>query len=294
MNNKNTSPGIKTILWATDFSEESRFCLTYIKIFSAALKTKNYALYVLPEFSDWVVETAFDSEDELSKTIAKIKEQSIKKIVSTSKKSHVFFEPQVITGRITSEEIIKYAKEKGVDLIFAGRRGISEIEEILIGSTTSRLIRNSDIPLLIIPKAQRKFKIKKILCPIDFSEHSMMELEYAIFLSRQLEAKLFVAHIAEFFNYKVPMFKLDILIGKINKKIAEIAEKHRYKIENIIYDTGEPAKKIIEIAQKNEVDIITMATHQRKGIEKFFLGSISEKVLLYSNIPVLILPPPQP
>ena len=91
MNNKDTSPGIKTILWATDFSEESRFCLPYIKIFSAALKTKNYALYVLPEFSDWVAETAFDSEDELSKTITKIKEQSLQKIVSTSKKSNISF-----------------------------------------------------------------------------------------------------------------------------------------------------------------------------------------------------------
>jgi nucleotide-binding universal stress UspA family protein len=291
MEKHDISPGIKRILWATDFSKESRFCLPYIKIFSAALKTKNHALYVLPEFSDWVVETAFESKDELVKTIAKIKKQSITKIDNTSKKSNISFEPQVIEGRITSEEIIKYAKEKGADLIFAGRRGISEIEEILIGSTTSRLIRNSDIPLLIIPKTQRIFKIKKILCPIDFSEHSMMELEYAIFLSRQLGAKLYVVHIAEFFNYKVPMFKKDILIGKINEKISETAEKHRYKVENIIYDTGEPAKKIIQIAKGKNVDIITMATHQRKGIEKFFLGSISEKVLLYSNIPVLILPP---
>ena len=121
----------------------------------------------------------------------------------------------------------------------------------------------------------------------------MMELEYAIYLSRHLRAQLFVVHIAEFFNYKVPLFKMEMLIGKINKKIAEIAEKYRYKIENIIHDTGEPAKKIIEIAKAENVDIITMATHQRKGIGKFFLGSISEKVLLYSNIPVLILPPPR-
>lgn len=293
MNNQDISPKIKTILWATDFSEESRFCLPYIKIFSEYLKTKNHALYVLPEFSDWVVETAFDSEDELTKAIGKIKKQSITKIVSTSKQSNISFEPQVIEGRITNEEIIKYAKEKEVDLIFAGRRGISEIEEILIGSTTSRLIRNSDIPLLIIPKTQRISKIKKILCPIDFSEYSMMELEYAIFLSRHLEAQLFVVHIAEFFNYKVPMLKMDMLIGKINKKIEEIAEKHHYKIENIIHDAGEPAKKIIEIAKAENVDIITMATHQRKGIGKLFLGSISEKVLLYSDIPVLILPPRQ-
>ena len=293
MEKQDIFPGIKRILWATDFSKESRFCLPYIKIFSTAFQSQNHALYVLPNFSDWVVETAFDSEDELTATIEKLKEKSIKKIVKTSKKSKISFEPRVIEGRITSEEIVKYAKEQKIDLICAGRRGISEIEEILIGSTTSRLIRNTDIPLLVIPEAQRIFKIKKILCPIDFSKYSMMELEYAIFLSSQLEAKLYVVHIAEFFNYKVPVFKKDILIGKINERIAEIAKKHQYKVENIIYDTGEPAKKIIEIAKKHNVNIITMATHQRTGIEKFFLGSISEKVLLYSNIPVLILPPVQ-
>jgi nucleotide-binding universal stress UspA family protein len=293
MNDPDSSPVIETILWATDFSEESRFCLPYIKIFSAALKTRNHALCVLPEFSDWVVETAFDSEDELKKILAKSKKQSRTKIVTASKKSNISFEPHVIIGRNTSEEIIDYAKEKGTDLIFAGRRGTSEIEEILIGTTTSRLIRNSDIPLLIIPRTLRGLKIKKILCPIDFSEYSMMALEYAIFLSRQLEAQLFVVHIAEFFSYKVPMFKMDSLMGKINERIAEIAGKHRFKIGNIIHDRGEPAKKIIEIAKEQEVDIITMATHQRKGIGKFFLGSISEKVLLYSNIPVLILPPPR-
>ncbi len=294
MNNQDTSPGIKTILWATDFSEESRFCLPYIKIFSTALKTRNHALYVLPAFSDWVVETAFDSEDELNKLLTKIKKQSRAKIVNACKKSGISFEPHVITSRNTCEEIIMFAKEKGADLIFAARRGTSEIEEIIIGTTTSRLIRNSDIPLLIIPRTRRVSKIKKILCPIDFSEYSMMALEYAIFLSRQLGAQLYVVHIAEFFTYKVPMLKMDRLMGKIDKRIAEIARKHRYKIKNIIHDRGEPAKKIIEIAREQDADIITMATHQRKGIEKFFLGSISEKVLLYSKIPVLILPPPRP
>jgi len=291
MNNQDTSPGIKTILWATDFSEESRFCLPYIKIFSTALKTRNHALYVLPAFSDWVVETAFDSEDELNKLLTKIKKQSRDKIANACKKSGISFEPHVIISRNTCEEIIMFAKEKAADLIFAGRRGTSEIEEILIGTTTSRLIRNSDIPLLIIPRTRPVLKIKKILCPIDFSEYSMMALEYAIFLSRQLGAQLFVVHIAEFFTYKVPMLKMDRLMGKIDKRIAEIAKKHWYKIKNIIHDRGEPAKKIIEIAKEQDVDIITMATHQRKGIEKFFLGSISEKVLLYSRIPVLILPP---
>jgi nucleotide-binding universal stress UspA family protein len=291
MSQKSSFSRIETILWATDFSKESRFCLPYIKIFSAALKTENHALYVLPKFSDWVYETAFTSDEELLKTIEKTRERSMDKIADTSKRSNIIFQPHFVEGRITSEEIIKFARGKGVDLIFAGRRGISEIEEILIGSTTSRLIRNSDIPVLVIPHSRRIFKLKRILCPIDLSESSTLELEYAISLSRQLQAKLDVIHVAEFFNYRVPVFKKDLLVSKINEKIQKIADQNKYKIDNIIYETGEPAKKIIEIAKKNKNDIITMATHQRKGLEKFFLGSISEKIIMYSDIPVLVLPP---
>ncbi len=73
-------------------------------------------------------------------------------------------------------------------------------------------------------------------------------------------------------------------------KILEIAKQSNYNIENIIYDMGEPAQKIIEISKKNKIDLIVMASNQRKGFEKFFLGSITEKVIMYSNIPILVLP----
>jgi nucleotide-binding universal stress UspA family protein len=116
-------------------------------------------------------------------------------------------------------------------------------------------------------------------------------LKYSISLAKRLRAKLYVIHVSEFFNYKVPVLKRDKLINKINEKIARIADESKFKIEKIIYEIGEPAQKIIEVAKKNKVDLIPMAIHQRKGIEKFFLGSISEKVLMYSDIPVLILPP---
>ncbi len=287
---KKISLEIKNILWGTDFSKESRACLPYMRDFSEKLKTRNHALYVLPRFSDWVYETAFPKDDELLKTVEKTKQKSLAKIEKYSKNANISFESDVLEG-IASDELIKYSENKNIDIIFVGRRGISEIEQILIGSTTSRLIRNSRIPILVIPKSRRYVKIKEILSPIDFSESSLLELKYSISLAKQLEAKLYVIHVSEFFNYKVPVLKRDKLINKINDKIASIAEESKFKIEKIIYEIGEPAQKIIEVAKKNKVDLIPMAIHQRKGIEKFFLGSISEKVLMYSDIPVLILPP---
>jgi nucleotide-binding universal stress UspA family protein len=292
MKKNDAATKIKTILWATDFSKESRFCLPYLKCFSNTLNSKNYALYVLPEFSDWVYEAAYFSDDELKKATEGTRKKTMTKIVTTSKQSGVDFDARVLDG-IASEEIIKFAGANQVDLIFAGRRGISEIEQILIGSTTSRLVRNSGVPVFVVPRAKRNVKIEKILCPIDFRDSALFELEYAVSLSRQFDAALYVVHISEFFNYRVPMFSWDKLVSKVNQKITHLAKEYNYEIDsaNILYDVGEPAHKIMEIARKKQMDVITMATHQRKGIEKLFLGSIAEKVLMYSDIPVIILPP---
>lgn len=281
---------VKKILWGTDFSRESRACLPYMKLFAEKLNTENHAIYVLPRFSDWVYETAFLKDDELLQTIDNTRLKSFKKLENFGKRAEISLKAQVLEG-IASTETIQYSETNGIDMIFVGRRGISEIEQLLIGSTTSRLIRNSTIPIFVVPKTKRNVSIDHILCPIDFSDSSILELRYSISLAKQLGAKLTVVHVSEFFNYRVPVLKRDKLIAKINDKILNIAEENQYEIENIIYEMGEPAQKIMELAKKLKVDLIPMAIHQRSGIERFFLGSISEKVLMYSNIPVLILPP---
>jgi len=280
---------IENILWATDLSNESKFCLPYIRYFSEKFNTKNHALYVLPKFSDWVYEAAFFSNEDLIKEIEKTKKKSMSSIENLSKKNKIGFKTEILEG-IASEKIINFSDSKKIDIIFAGKRGISELEQLLIGSTTSRLIRNSNLPIFIVPKRIRFSGIKKILTPVDFNSLWLSELKYSIPLAQKLKAKLYVAHISEFFNYKVPFLKRDKLIKSINEKISKVAKEKKYKIENFIYDIGEPAHKIIEISNKNKMDLIVMTTHQRKGFEKFFLGSVTEKVLMASEIPLLILP----
>lgn len=287
---KKTSTKIKKLLWGTDFSKNSQACLPYIKEFSQKLNTGNHVLYVLPKFAEWVYETAFFKDEDLIKIIDNTKQQSLDKIKIVGEESGIEFQADVVEG-FESEELIHFAENNDIDMIFAGRRGISRIKDIFIGSTTSRLIRNSDIPIFVVPKVKSNVNLKKILSPIDLGKVSLPELKYSISLAKQLDAKLYVTHVTEFFSYKIPVFKKDMLIKKINENIITIAQEHNFNIENIIYEIGEPAHKIIEIAEHNKIELIIMATHQRKGIEKLFLGSIAEKVLMYSNIPILFLPP---
>ena len=283
---------VKKILWATDFSRESRYCLPYLRFFDQELKTENLALYVLPKFSKWVSETAFFSSDDLYNEINRARKRTLTRLDKLSHQHSIDITAEIREGT-ASEEIIGYAREKKIDVIFAGRRGISEIEEIIIGSTTSRLTRNSPIPVMVIPKNKRVIKIDNILCPIDFDHLAWVQLEETIALAKLFKAKIAVIHVSEFFNYKVPVFKRDQLRKKINNNIKAVAETLNYKIDNIVYDIGEPANKILKYASTKGFDLITMASHQRKGIEKFFLGSVAEKVLMAANTPVLILPPPQ-
>lgn len=290
MKSKTITADFKNLLWATDFSRESRACIPYVKCFAGKLKTKNHAVYVLPKFSDWVYETALVKDDELMKTIDHTRQKSIRQIEKYSKEANIDFSAEVIEG-IESQTLLEYADNNNVDLIFMGRRGISEIEQILIGSTTSRVIRSTHIPVFIVPRIKKEARLEKILCPIDLGENSVVELRFAIKLARQMGAKLYVTHVSEFFNYKIPVFAKDELLRRINLQITETAAEMNYEISEIIYETGEPAHKIISLAKKLKADLITLTTHQRKGIEKMFLGSISEKILLYSDIPVLILPP---
>ena len=287
---KKVSLKVKKVLWTTDFSKESKFCLPYIYTLSQKLKTKNHAVYVLPKLSDWIYENEFFGNSEFFKSIERTRIKSYSKIETIGKKTNISFKIDALEGK-PSEEIIKYAIKNEIDMIFIGRKGVTGIEELLIGSTTSRLIRASDIPVFVAPKNRKDVEIKKILSPIDFNELSFIELKYSISLAKQLNAKLFVTHISEFFNFNVPVFERDKLINKINGKISDVAKEMNYGIEKFIYDIGDSSKKIKEISEKNKMDLVVMASHQRKGIEKFFLGSTTEKVLMVSNIPVLVLPP---
>lgn len=52
---------------------------------------------------------------------------------------------------------------------------------------------------------------------------------------------------------------------------------------------GNPAAKILEVSRRHDIDLIAMSTHGRSGIGRWLLGSIAEKVVRHSEIPILLL-----
>jgi nucleotide-binding universal stress UspA family protein len=81
---------------------------------------------------------------------------------------------------------------------------------------------------------------------------------------------------------------MDITKDNVSK-VAAAARAAGVPCETVTSMAGSPYEAIVDAAQKHGCDAIVMASHGRKGLNKLFLGSETQKVLAHTNLPVLVL-----
>lgn len=146
------------------------------------------------------------------------------------------------------------------------------------------------------------FKVKNILLPTDFSKISLTAAEYAVELATQYKAKLHVLNVLEKTPPILAIRSLDLSREKIIESIESDANKQLEECIKKIKKLGDveivPAirkgidyEEIINYSKEKKIDIIVIATHGRTGILYTLLGSVAEKVIRYSKIPVLVTTP---
>jgi len=145
-------------------------------------------------------------------------------------------------------------------------------------------------------------KYKKVLFCTDFSENADYAFEFAYGIAKRDEGLLYILHVIP----KNPQqayaesFVTTEDLEKIQKAIEEdlgnkYRERYEEKIENeikfeIITKSGREDEEILKFAKEEKVDIVVMGTHGGTGIEHVIFGSVAEKVLRRSPIPVFIIP----
>jgi nucleotide-binding universal stress UspA family protein len=142
--------------------------------------------------------------------------------------------------------------------------------------------------------------LKRILCPIDFSESSRRALHFAKVLSAWYEAPLTVLHVC----VDLPVYELASPFGQTAVATAVLEEKQladrRVAVRRFVGDDtvsivvreGTDARgEILEEAAACGASLIVMGTHGRSGLEHMLLGSITEKVLRKAPCPILVVPP---
>ena len=139
--------------------------------------------------------------------------------------------------------------------------------------------------------------VKKILIATDGSEYTKNAVDYGIDLAKNTEAKLSTIYVIDTAAFaSIPMdaawesmYELLKQEGdEATKYVEERAEAEGLSIERLTIE-GHPAEEIIKFAEKNSINLIVMGTLGKSGLDRFLLGSVAEKVVRNSKIPVLVV-----
>jgi nucleotide-binding universal stress UspA family protein len=283
---------IKKILWATDFSDEAQKALGYADAFAKAFKAKIVALHVVPDFSPALYDAAEVIKGEIAERVASVKEDKKKKIEALGKSKNISLKVVIKEGN-PAKKIVQISEDEKADLILMGRRGLSAVEKLFIGSVANKVLRNSSIPLFLTPENQAQLRIKKILVPTDFSDQEEKERDYAWKLAKKFDSDLLLLHVLELHDYRFPPRVLDEMFAKVERRLKQRKKRERedIKVTEEVTHSINAAIGITDYADEHKADIIVMSTCVQSKWERFFLGSTTEKVISFSSVPVLAIPP---
>ena len=142
--------------------------------------------------------------------------------------------------------------------------------------------------------------IKNILCAADFSESSAIVAEYAATVAQATGASITCVYVApslaEYVGFNVPQAALDSFVGDVVSSAGQtmdafVAEHFAGLPAKGLVLAGYPAEEILAAAEEQQADLIVMGTHGRRGIDRIVFGSVAEKVVKSSPLPVLTIHP---
>jgi nucleotide-binding universal stress UspA family protein len=141
-------------------------------------------------------------------------------------------------------------------------------------------------------------RIRKILCPIDFFPASKGAADYAVALAKNYGARLIFLHVVEPFasvtGYEVPINLEELTESMVDSateemlKIAKRAETKGIRVEPVIR-TGNVDLEIAAAIKDRKADLVVMGTHGRRGFERWFAGSVTERLLRRTRVPLLTM-----
>jgi nucleotide-binding universal stress UspA family protein len=143
--------------------------------------------------------------------------------------------------------------------------------------------------------------IKRILCPIDLSEHTRYTLDHAVLMARWYTARITALHVCTpivipSVDFTVagmtpPAVLSDEEVKEVREKVVACVQAATTLDVDVIVDSGHPARCIVERAGSLPADLIVIGTHGSTGFEHLLLGSVTEKVLRKATCPMMTVPP---
>lgn len=270
---------MKKILVPTDFSEHAEYAL---KVAAQIAKKNNCELFILnlldlPTHMNDAVNSGVNIPE-----VMLFLEKTNDKLEDLTTESYLEGLEITTCAKIekTFEGIVTYSKEHNIDLIVMGSHGSSGFQEMVIGSNTEKIVRISDVPVLVIKNEMKEFKATNFVFASDFTNEIKKPFQKLVDFANIFEADLNLVMI------NTPnSFKSTIVAEKIMADFIKDFKINKHSLH--IYNDTNVENGILNFANKVNADLIGMCTHGRTGFAHFFNGSISEDLVNHAVRPVV-------
>ncbi|MFD2908953.1 universal stress protein [Flavobacterium ardleyense] len=270
---------MKRILVPTDFSNHAEYAL---KVAAQIAKKNDGEIFLIH-----MLELPTTGADALSRS-HEMPELMLFKNIAVNKLDELMHSDYLAEVQVTKiiqfelafDGIVKSAETHNADLIVMGSHGANGFQEMFIGSNTEKVVRNADIPVLVIKREEPNFNADKFVFASDFSDEAKKPFEKAFSFAKEFGSKLHLVNINTPNN-----FKSTIVAEETMEQFLEGVDTT--DITTHIYNDVNVEKGILHFSKSIDADIIGMSTHGRKGLAHFFNGSISEDLVNHAKRPVI-------
>lgn len=276
---------MKKILVPTDFSKTASVALDTARDIAKKSGADIILLHVVEEAGNGSFNVEADvpydnTEDKLFtlQLIAKAKKQ-LEKVVLDPKYADIKLDGELRVGN-AYHGIQTIITENKVDLIVMGSTGHSKLEDMIIGTTTEKIVRTSRSPVLTVNKKPNSTDFKNIVYATSLAKDEEI---FSRMVKRTQQLYDSTIHLV---RINTPGdFQRDYLVKDAMAKFAKSLGLKNFTVN--IFNDHSVEEGVIRYADEVNADLIAMATHGRTGFAHVIAGSVAEDVVKHAKRPVL-------
>ena len=272
---------MERILVPIDFSVQAEYAAEVASNIARKTNSKIFLLHML-ELPEGVIDPSSFGNSNNSPTTLLFMQRAYERFEDFKKSS--FFNGLEVESKVqfhkAYEGIIEESKEQNTDLIVMGSKGTSGIEEMLVGSNTEKVVRNSEVPVLVIQDAMPDFKIENMVFASNFNFENRTAFQKILNFTALFNAKLHLLKINTIHNFETTKDSSDAIRNFINE--FDLGEFTLNIYNDLSVEAG-----ILHFSKVIEADLILLNTHGRRGLAHLFNGSISEDLSNHAKFPVI-------
>jgi len=273
---------IQKILLPTDFSVQAENALRVAADIARRHNAEINLLHML-ELPMQLVDNVYGgSKSELPEAIffMKLAHQKFQKMMSSPFLEGIkVIETAEFDGAF--EGIMEYANKYKADMIVMGSHGVNGLQEFFIGSNTEKVVRNSDIPVLVIKNKHESFEVHNFVYALDFQAENHNAFKQAIAFAKANNVTLHTLYV----NTPGDFRSTHDVEATMKKFMDEEGTVENYTLN--IYNDSTVERGILHFSEMVNAGLIGIATHGRKGLAHFLNGSLSEGLVNHANRPVI-------